>query len=86
MNVADEIHSAIKSNNAIIGYRKSVRYLKLSSPKFIVIANNAPDSVRENIEHGAKVAGVKMEVFDGNSNELGVFCGKPFPVTVMVIK
>jgi len=42
--------------------------------------------LRKEIEQNAKVGSMKLEVFNGTSRELGTFCGKPFPVSALVIK
>jgi len=80
------IHKALKSGDAILGYNKSLEFMKNGSPKLAVVANNAPDDRMKELAHNAKVASIKMEVFDGDSKELGVVCGKPFPILVLVIK
>ncbi len=83
---AAEIQEAIKSKKTVVGYRKSVRYLKLNSPKIIVMAKNIPENLRKEIEHDAKLSNSVVEIFEGSSKELGIACGKPFPVSTLVIK
>lgn len=82
----EEIQAAIKSDKAIIGYKESIKFIKLNQPKLIVIANNLPDSMREEIKHSAEISKIKLEVFNSNSKDLGIACGKPFPVSTLVIK
>ncbi|MBI2543027.1 MAG: 50S ribosomal protein L30e [Candidatus Aenigmarchaeota archaeon] len=86
MTVVEEIQSSIKSNKTIIGYNESITFIKTGKPKLVVVANNLPVSSRKEIEHNAKVGKIKLEVFDGTSRELGVICGKPYPVSAIVIK
>lgn len=86
MSLIEEIQSAIKSDKAIIGYREALKFIKLNQPKLIVIANNLPDSMRKEIEHNARISKVKLEVFSGSSKDLGIVCGKPFPVSTLAIK
>ncbi len=86
MALTEQIQSAVKEGNAIIGYKKSLEYLKNNSPKLIVIANNIDESKRREIEHNASISGLKVEVFDGSSKELGIICGKPFPISTLAIK
>ncbi|MEM7821615.1 MAG: 50S ribosomal protein L30e [Candidatus Aenigmatarchaeota archaeon] len=86
MTLTEVIRTALKENKAIIGYRKSIKFIKLNTAKIIVVAKNSPEEIRKEIEHNAKIKGVKVEIFDGSSKELGVICGKPFPVTTLVIK
>lgn len=86
MVLADEIQSAVKSENAIIGLRESMRALKTGSAKSVIVANNIPEEIDSEIKHNAEMAKIKIETFDGSSKDLGTACGKPFPVSVMVIK
>jgi len=86
MNLLETVQDALKSKNVIIGYRKSIKFIKLNKPKLIVMANNTPKKIKKEIEYNAKISGVKVEVINSNSKELGVVCGKPFPVTTLVIK
>ena len=86
MNLQETIQEALKTSRAVLGYKDSVKFIKVNTPKVIVISNNLPESLRKEIEHEAKVSNIKLEVFEGNSKELGTFCGKPFPVSTLVIK
>jgi large subunit ribosomal protein L30e len=86
MNVQEMIQEALKTKKVLIGYKDSIKFIKVSTPKLIVISNNLPESLRKEMEHNAKVGNMKIEVFDGTSNELGIFCGKPFPVSALIIK
>lgn len=86
MNLTEDIQSALKEGKVTIGYKKSLEFIKNGSPEFVVMAENIPASRRREIEHNAKLSGTKTEIFEGSSKELGVICGRPFPVMVLVIK
>lgn len=86
MILTEEIQTAIKSGKAVIGYKESIKFIKLNTPKLIVITKNMAEKDRKDVEHNAGISGVRLEVFDGGSKELGIICGKPFPVTTVVIK
>jgi large subunit ribosomal protein L30e len=86
MKAQEMIQEALKSKKIILGYKETIKFIKVNTPKLIVISNNLPESLRMEIEHNAKVGNMKIEVFDGNSKELGIFCGKPFPVSALIIK
>jgi large subunit ribosomal protein L30e len=86
MTLIEDIQAAMKANNAILGYKKSLEYLRNNSPKTIVIANNLQAIEKREIEHDANISGTSIEIFDGSSKELGVVCGKPFPISALVIK
>ena len=82
----DEIKKAVKERKAILGFRKSLKYIKTKKPKLIVISENIPEDRKKEIEYLAKLEKVKVEVFKGTSKELGIVCGKPFPVSILVIQ
>lgn len=42
--------------------------------------------MKKEMEHNARISRVKVEEFEGSSKELGVLCGKPYPVCVLVVK
>ena len=48
------------------------------------MAKNIEDNLRKDIEGGSSDS--KLEIFEGTSRELGIMCGKPFPISVVVIK
>jgi len=81
-----EIQDAVKEGTAVLGYRESIESIKNDSPKGVVIANNVPDDKLDEINHNTRLSAIEVDVFDGDSKELGLTCGKPFPVLVLVIK
>jgi large subunit ribosomal protein L30e len=81
----DEVKSLIKAKQIIVGYRKSIKFIKSNKPKMIIVANNMPEKMREEIDKHAKIFGLDVRVFDGDSKKLGMICGKPYPVTTIVI-
>ncbi|MEM5879062.1 MAG: 50S ribosomal protein L30e [Candidatus Aenigmatarchaeota archaeon] len=86
MKLEEEIINANKSGKIILGYRESKKFIRTNDAKLVVVANNIPEKIRKEIEHEIKIAGVKIEIFNGSSKDLGVLCGKPYPVGVLVIK
>jgi large subunit ribosomal protein L30e len=83
----EQLKEALNKNKAIIGSGRTIKYLKAKELKIIIISENCPDNLRKDIEHYSKLSGTKLEKFNGTSIQLGVFCGKPFPIaTVAVMK
>lgn len=80
------IKNALRENKAILGYRESLKFLKLNKPRLVVIAENLPSERKKEIEYLCKLSKIKLRTFKGSSKELGIICGKPFPVSVLVIK
>lgn len=86
MSLTVTIQEAVKSKKAIIGYRKTIRFIKLNSPKLIVVARNIPEKMKKEIEHNVKLSKTEIEVFNGTSKELGIICGKQFPIAAIAIR
>lgn len=86
MKLTQQIQTAIKKKKVIIGYRKSLRALKTGSPKLVVVAQGIPEGMEKALLHNAKISGVEVKKFKGSSRELGVVCGKPFPISTLVIE
>jgi large subunit ribosomal protein L30e len=86
MTVEDEIKAALAKDSILTGTRSVVKALKAGKVKTAVIASNAPEEVRKDLEHYAKVSGVPLHTFNGTGKQLGVFLGKPFPIAALAIK
>ena len=80
------IQEKVKLNQVIFGYNQVIKAVKLKNPELVVIANNAPKEKKDTIEHNAKIARISVKNFENDSVNLGLICGKPFPVNVLAIK
>ncbi len=86
VNLNEIIQDANKTGNLIIGYKKGRKYIKLNDAKLVIVASNAPEKIKREMERNSKIAGIRFEIFPGTSKELGILCGKPYPAAVLVIK
>ncbi|MEM0480707.1 MAG: ribosomal L7Ae/L30e/S12e/Gadd45 family protein [Candidatus Aenigmatarchaeota archaeon] len=85
MEIEKIVKEAIKENKAIYGYRKAYKYLKNYEPKLVIIAKNMREDLKNDIISAVRNKNLIKE-FNGTSIELGILCGKPFPISVIVIK
>lgn len=85
MEIEKIVKEAISEKKAIYGYRKAYRYLKNYKPKLVIIAKNMREDLKKDIISAVKDKNLIKE-FDGTSIDLGIICGKPFPISVIVIK
>jgi len=86
MTIKIDITNAIKNKKILIGFNSVIKAIKSSDVEKIVIAKNCSESIRSDIDNYSKIEGVKVGVFDGNNNELGTLCKKPFPISVLAVK
>lgn len=86
MDITKLIKTKVKENRIILGYRTVIKSIKTSRPELIVFANNIPEEKRRMIEHTAKIARIEIKEYPNDGVNLGLVCGKPFPVSVLAIK
>jgi large subunit ribosomal protein L30e len=82
MKVEEIVKKALKENRIIFGYRESLKYIRNNTPEVVIIAKNAPEKIRKVILN----SNVKFIIFEGSSKELGTICGRPHPITTIVIR
>ena len=86
MKLEKLLKAGVKEGRVIIGYKKVMKYLKTGKPELVVIAKNIPEERRKILEYNARIAGVEVKEFEGDSVNLGLTCGKPFTISALAIK
>ncbi len=85
MDLSQSIRMAVDTGKTVLGSDRSRKMALLGEAKLIVVARNCPSSVKSDLEHFASTSGTSVLEFQGTSVELGVVCGKPFPVSALSI-
>ena len=85
-NFLDILKEALSKDKVIMGSKQVIKHLKIKDSKLIVVANNCPENIRDDIKHYAEIAGLEVEEFNGTAKQLGIFCGKPFSIAALSIK
>jgi large subunit ribosomal protein L30e len=86
MTNVDDIKKKIKEEKVIIGTERTIKALKLGKVEKVFLTSNCPSDVKEDIEHHAKLAKIKVVKLKQPNVELGVICKKPFPISVLSFK
>lgn len=86
MDVDRGIRVAVDTGNVTLGSEKSIQGLKLGKGKLVIIAQNCPRNIREDVLHYSKLSEIPVYDYEGTSVDLGSVCGKPFTVATMTIK
>lgn len=85
MKAGRELKELISGGRVAVGAKTVLKSLKRGEAKLVIVASNCREDVLMDIQHHAKIAGVKVETFDGDSNALGLACGKPFAVNALAV-
>ncbi|WP_317894850.1 50S ribosomal protein L30e [Pyrofollis japonicus] len=84
-DIEKELVNALKTGKVILGSRKTLRLVKLGKAKAVIVAENAPPEIRDDIVYYAKLGNIPVYIYPGTSLELGAVCGKPFTVASLAI-
>lgn len=86
MDIERGIRVAVDTGKVILGSNKSIQAIKLGNGELVVMAANAPKTLKEDVEIYSKLSEIPVHIFDGSSVDLGSICGKPFTVSVLVVQ
>jgi ribosomal protein L30E len=82
----DEIKKLLGTENLLIGEDRTMKALRSGELKKVFLASNAKDSLKEDVEHYAKLSGFEVVNLKINNEDLGILCKKPFNVQVLGLK
>lgn len=82
MSIETDLKTALGKNLASLGSRTAVKLAKKNEASAIIVASNCPAEILNDL----KKAGARVETFSSTGKQLGIFCGKPFPIAAVAIK
>jgi large subunit ribosomal protein L30e len=85
MDVDRGIRVAVDTGDVTLGSEKSIQSLKLGKGQLVIVAENSPKNILEDIEYYSKLSNIPSYTYKGTSVDLGSVCGKPFTVATLVI-
>lgn len=84
-SVDQELRMAINTGRVHLGSKVAVREIRRGRARMAILSSNCPDQVRDNIENFGKLSEIPVLLHQKDSMDLGILCGKPFPVSTIVI-
>jgi large subunit ribosomal protein L30e len=79
------VRLCVDSGKAELGSKKALKCLLSGEAKLLLLSRNCPEETAKDLRHSARLAGVNVVAYPGTSLELGVACGKPFPVSAFTV-
>lgn len=76
---------AINTGLVHLGSKVALREIRLGRARIAILSSNCPEGTREIMENYGKLSGIPVLHHQKDSQDLGVLCGKPFPVSTIVI-
>jgi large subunit ribosomal protein L30e len=84
-SIDNELRLALSTGKVQLGSKAAIRELRRGRAKLAILASNCPEETRDTIENYGKLGEVPIMKHPKNSVDLGTLCGKPFPVSAVVI-
>jgi large subunit ribosomal protein L30e len=81
----EEIKKLLGSEKLVIGTDRVLKAVRDGSVQKVILATNAPASLKEQLDHFMKVAPFALEEAGMSNDELGTFCKKPFSIAALAI-
>jgi large subunit ribosomal protein L30e len=83
MTELQDLRKALEDGKVIFGLDRTMKGLKSSKIKNIVIASNCPKDVKEDLVYNAKIANANIHDIEKTNEEIGTVCKKPFSILVL---
>lgn len=84
-SINSKIQLVMKSGKAELGYKTTLKSLRLNKAKMVIIATNTPAIRKSEIEYYAMLSKAQVHHYTGNNNDLGTACGKFYRVSVVSV-
>ena len=79
-SINSRLQLVMKSGKAYLGYNSTLKSLRTSKSKLVIISSNTPPLRKSEIEYYAMLAKVDVIHYSGTNIDLGTACGKYFRV------
>jgi large subunit ribosomal protein L30e len=76
---------ALNTGRVHLGSKIAVREIRRGRAKIAIVSSNCPERIKETIENQGKLSNIPVITHSKDSLDLGILCGKPFPVSSIVI-
>ncbi|MBT0159266.1 50S ribosomal protein L30e [Candidatus Bathyarchaeota archaeon A05DMB-2] len=86
MDIDKAIAAAVKTGKVSFGSNAALQHAKSGKAKMIILANNCPKDIKEQIEYYAKISNVPVMTYKGASMDLAAVCNKLFIVSALSIR
>ena len=84
-SINSRIQLVMKSGKASLGYKTTLKSLRLNKTKMVIIASNTPAIRKSEIEYYAMLSKAQVHHYSGNNSDLGTACGKFYRVSVVSV-
>lgn len=80
-----ELKKVVETGQILIGSKETIKALRRKGTKFILYASNCPAEIRRVFMEHVGDADLTIYDYPADSFELGLACGKPYPIASLCI-
>jgi len=84
-SVDHELRLALSTGKVHLGSKTAVREMRRGRARMAILSSNCPAENAKAIETYGRLSEIPVLTHAKDSVDLGVLCGKPYPVSAMVI-
>ena len=84
-SVDHELRLALSTGRVQLGSKMAVREMRRGRARMAILSSNCPAENAEAIETYGRLSEIPVLTHGKDSVDLGVLCGKPYPVSAIVI-
>ena len=85
MDIGANIKKSEAGGLLVIGAKSVVSRIRLGGLDSVIVSSNCPVTLKEDISRSSKLSEIPVVDFEGDSNDLGELCKKPFAIAVLGI-
>jgi large subunit ribosomal protein L30e len=83
--LARAIRQCVDSGKVEFGTNTGVKSALSGRAKLVVVAENCPPALKQDVSRFCKLSSVPLLTFEGTSMELGTIAGRPHPVAILSV-
>jgi len=81
--ISNNIKKLTETNKIVLGTKVSLKELKAGNLSKVYISSNAPQEVKDDFEHYAKLSSTPLEQTTISNEDFGIICKKSFLISVV---
>ena len=84
-SIDQELRLALSTGKVQVGSKTAMREMRRGRAKLAIVSANCPREAKETIKNYGSLSNIPVMDHPKDSVDLGTLCGKPFPVSAIVI-
>ena len=85
IDIENAIKIDLKTGNIQVGSNKAINFAKNGQAQLILVANNCPKEILEDLERYCQLSNIFIYQYKGTNWDLGFLCGKPFMISTLSV-